>query len=648
MSANHYARTVARPKRRHPRPARNPTPGGVPAPAVAPALRPVPRAILAWAECRRRWIFRCAALVLVPALLLGIFEGALHLLHIGYPTQFFLRTEDGKFYTSNQKYCWPFFPRDAATQPNLLLMEARKSPGTHRVFILGESAAAGSPDPSYGFARILELLLREQFPEKRFEVINAAVRGINSHLLVPIARECAAHEPDLAIVYMGNNESVGLHAPDPGRFNPVQLIVAPRLVQALKTTRTAQLFFSALKRLSGHHQDSLPEQDMEFFRKKRLAADDSRRLSVHRYFQRNLEKMCRCLSRAGAQVIACTVPVNLKDSPPFASLHKAGLTDQDKARWDTAYNRGTAARSGQRYPEALKFFQEAERLDDHFADLHFRLAECYDALEEIPKALQHYTLARDWDALPFRTQSRINDLIRQSAADRENKGLYLLDLERCFARSPLSDRGVPGQHLFNDHVHLSFAGDYLAACSLLPVVAQALHLGPADQPPLTQEVCARRLAFTTWDAYSVQATMARLTARPPFLDRLDHPERQAQALQALEQSRQAVEKQGMARVIESYRQAVAQTPNDWQLHFNFGRLLIALKQHTAALAECTRTVELFPYAPELRVRLAGALVNAGRPDRALGELREALRLDPGNPAAQAALKSLTSDQEKGY
>ncbi len=382
MSASHYAQNVARPKRRHPRPPRNPTPGGVPASAIGPSSPPVPRAILAWPELRRRWLFRCAALVLVPALLLGTFEGALRLLHIGYPTQ--------------------------------------------------------------------------------------------------------------------------------------------------------------------------------------------------------------------------------------------------------------------------SFFQEAEEVDDHFADLHFRLAECYDALDEMPKALEHYTLACDWDALQFRAPSRLNQLIRQDVAHRENEGLHLLDLERGFARSPLSDRGIPGRHLFNDHVHLSFAGDYLVACSLLPVVAQALRLGPADQPPLTQEACARRLAFTTWDAYSVQATMAKLTARPPFLDRLDHPERQAQALQAVEQSRQAVEKEGMAQVTEIYRQAVARTPNDWQLHFNFGRLLIALKQHTAALAECTRTVELFPYAPELRVRLAGALVNAGRPDRALAELREALRLDPANPAAQAALKSLTSDQEKGY
>ena len=33
--------------------------------------------------------------------------------------------------------------------------------------------------------------------------------AINSHAVLPIARECARHEGDLWIVYMGNNEMIG-------------------------------------------------------------------------------------------------------------------------------------------------------------------------------------------------------------------------------------------------------------------------------------------------------------------------------------------------------------------------------------------------------------------------------------------------------
>jgi hypothetical protein len=53
------------------------------------------------------------------------------------------------------------------------------------------------------------MLLRERFPGQRFEVVNVAVTAINSHVILPIARECAQHQGDLWIVYMGNNEMVG-------------------------------------------------------------------------------------------------------------------------------------------------------------------------------------------------------------------------------------------------------------------------------------------------------------------------------------------------------------------------------------------------------------------------------------------------------
>ena len=84
-----------------------------------------------------------------------------------------------------------------------------KPPNTKRIFILGESAALGDPMPEFSFSRMLEKMLIERFPSNRFEVINVAVTAINSHVILPIARECARHEGDLWIVYMGNNEMVG-------------------------------------------------------------------------------------------------------------------------------------------------------------------------------------------------------------------------------------------------------------------------------------------------------------------------------------------------------------------------------------------------------------------------------------------------------
>ena len=49
--------------------------------------------------------------------------------------------------------------------------------------------------------------------ELTFEVINAAVTSMNSHVARRIAKDCAAHDPDVFIIFMGNNEVVGPYGP---------------------------------------------------------------------------------------------------------------------------------------------------------------------------------------------------------------------------------------------------------------------------------------------------------------------------------------------------------------------------------------------------------------------------------------------------
>ena len=49
--------------------------------------------------------------------------------------------------------------RDSSTQPFPVNLPMRKETGVSRVFILGESAAQGTPAPQFGFGRILEVNL---------------------------------------------------------------------------------------------------------------------------------------------------------------------------------------------------------------------------------------------------------------------------------------------------------------------------------------------------------------------------------------------------------------------------------------------------------------------------------------------------------
>src|SRR5262249_27650003 len=130
----------------------------------------------------------------------------------GYPTRFFVPLAGGSFVT-NRCFAWRFLDRPTAPRPHPSVLPAAKAPGTVRIFLLGEDAAFGTPDPSYSFGRILEVMLGQRRPDTRCETITAAAPALDSHAIRAIAADCARHRPDLFLVYMGNNEVVGPHGP---------------------------------------------------------------------------------------------------------------------------------------------------------------------------------------------------------------------------------------------------------------------------------------------------------------------------------------------------------------------------------------------------------------------------------------------------
>ena len=160
----------------------------------------------------RGWLLRLSLCVLSPILFFGLLEAGLRLGGYGYPTGFFLGPDAGGTYTTNYRFGWRFFPRSLARTPQPCILSAKPA-GSVRIFVLGESAAMGTPDPSFNFGRILAVMLREQYPGVQFEVVNGAMTAINSHVALEIARDCAARQPDLFVVYMGNNEVIGPYGP---------------------------------------------------------------------------------------------------------------------------------------------------------------------------------------------------------------------------------------------------------------------------------------------------------------------------------------------------------------------------------------------------------------------------------------------------
>jgi len=572
---------------------------------------------------------RLVAVFLVPLVLLVLLEAGLRLGGAGYATDFFLKSPGGDAFVPNDHFAWQFFSRKTGARPDYFTLPARKDPSSLRIFVLGESAAMGAPDPAFGFSRVLDIMLSRRYPERKCEVYNVAMRGINSHIIRPIALECLEHQADLLVLYMGNNEAIGLHSPEVEA--PLWKLNLPliRATQSLKSTRLGQLFCEWLVRRAGIEEP----QDGSYFRRHWIAADDLRRKLVRRNFQANLEDICRAAADQGVKVVLATVAVNLRDFPPLGSLHGPSLTDTNRGQWEEWLRAGQAALEQGQTNEGAAAFLEAARLDSRHAELQYRLGDVTMSLGRFTNAYHHFALARAWDAMPFRADAGINSLIRLTASRFADQGVRLADCAKDFEASRLSDHGVPGAQLFEDHVHPTFEGNHLLAQLIYPVVTRLLgdRLGKVSsksQPMPSAVESAEALAFTTWDRLNVQTAIVQQMSKPPFTAQVDHARRQAACEAALQARRAALTPQDLHRSLKCYETALQARPHDWKLRYNLGLFYQDMNQPAAAMRELEPVVQAFPQVAPFRLPLAAALAGIGQREAALSHLREAARLEP--------------------
>ena len=517
----------------------------------------------------RLWLLRIATAILVPAFLLATVEATLRICGVGTPTGVTRPCTVGgrPAFCDNRWFTTQFFPPRMFRIPPPYAIPAAKPPGAFRIFILGESAAEGDPEPSYGFGRYLEVMLRERFPEIRFEVINASITAINSHVLLPMARELAHHQPDVFILYAGNNEVVGPYGAGTVLTRQASSLPLIRTSIFVRSTLTGQLLDQV-----GRGSKRPPPQwrGMEMFLDQQVRADSPLLAHVYANFASNLRDIVAVARRSGARVVISTVATNLKDCAPFASLHRAGIRDDALGSWSALVQRAAALENAGAYAEALKLYLAAADIDSEHAELQFRIARCLWMLGDFPAARQRFLQARDRDTLRFRADSTTNNIIRSVAAETGPE-VELVDAATLFAAE--SPHGVPGSELFYEHVHMNPRGNYLLARALFfrlaSMLPQAAARPAADGDVPSEADCERLLALTREDRSRVAANVLSRLRRPPFTNQLNHDEQVLKTQGEAEAPSDSYDETGA-----QYRWAIAQNPDDRLLHLNYGFLLL--------------------------------------------------------------------------
>jgi tetratricopeptide (TPR) repeat protein len=622
---------------------------------------------------RTLWIFR-AFILCSPLVLLLLLEMVLRLAGYGYNPDFFAERigPDGQRYLSNSEtFSLRFFPPKLARWPGSFNIAGEKPAGVKRIFIFGESAAMGDPQPAYGASRFLEVLLRERFPEQKFEVINLGITAIDSHVILPIAREVAARgHGDFWIVYMGNNEMVGPFGAATVFGSRAPPLWAARINLAIQKWRAGQLAMALLRKASGKSRGDGAWGGMAMFMQNQIAPHDPRREMVYRNFEGNLRDILQAGDQSGAQIILSTMAVNLRDCPPFASLLDSNRPAGDLAQFRDLYNAALEFELQSNYTAATQDFAQASRLNPDFAETHFRWGECLAALHQPQVAKDQFQLACDDDALSFRADSRINAVIRKLGQDSHNGRVFLCDAEATL--NSASAAGVAGDDFFFEHVHFNFDGNYRLALSWAEQVQRAM----TNQPRValakdwaSPEECERQLGLTAFGRVAVLQTVLQRMDQPPLNAQFNNPQRrenlksqetvwQAQLHQpdANAQTRELLQAalakspndqylcQGMGNFLESikdysgaadaYRRSLALLPQDFYSLWRLGHVLALLGQFPEADKLLMQAAALRPYLPDAWFELASSQMLAGDYAVALPNFDRACELQPNDPKSQ--------------
>lgn len=448
---------------------------------------------------RRKWLFRLIALSLaLSPVLIG--EVICRIAgYGGYPPVFkALRTYHGEQYVGTYQpgintFFWQNLSSTGSMEEQVFLSPRPK--GVTRIMAFGGSAMRGFPQPpTLVSTSFLRAMLTDLWPGRNVEVLNFGTTAIASFPVMHILEEAVEYEPDLVIIYSGNNEFYGadgvasLHSFGQSTFamSTLRSLRATGLGQWITDVITSRQANTATAGSDGR-QRSLMESVIA---DGQIGPDDVRRRHASMNLENHLTAMVNACHDRGIPVILCTLPVNERDMRPLGEDSPRELTGDEQKRLSELLG---AAEAGlvDRPAESAKSARDAIAMSAGNARAHYLLGRSLMAQGQDAEALQQFRASVELDPMPWRAPPSLSDVVRRVASDH---GAILCDLEKSFeAASPHS---AIGWELMDDHVHPSLRGQALVAQTML-------HAMTRLKPPLlvTDEAIAK---LPKWDVYAAK------------------------------------------------------------------------------------------------------------------------------------------------
>ncbi len=576
----------------------------------------------------RNIVFTLITTILVPLLFFVVIEVGLKLVGVGTSFDFFHKIDiNGQtHYQENPDFADQFYPSSLNIGPVENTFSQDRSSELLRVYVLGGSAALGFPHKNHGFDRLLAAQLGAALPSRKIEVINTAMTSVNSHVVYAVAKSIPNNSADFAVILMGNNEVVGPYGPGTFNQNFLANISLIRGIQALKRTRTWQALDRLFKTVSPtDEKQELEWEGMQMFANNGVAHNDPRMKSVYSHYEDNLASITETLRSKGMHVLLSSVPVNLRQSAPFLSVHDAELSEGQLEQWRDLISSGSTSADEQRWDSAITQFQAALELDPEYADTHFRLATAYENLGNHKAASAHYRQALDLDALRFRADSRINQIIQDVAASIQSDAFSFVDSAAAFEQA--SQPFQPGWNVLLEHVHYDFSGNHILAAEISRSIVNNVT-GNDDYQPLPSFDVARRVGFPNYDTIEEIKNLQGMIQHPPFPGQSNYAKLKAFLNDKLESVTNAI---GSRAAVVGRRQAVAERGlADWKVHFELAVLYQRMRNRPAMYRHLNQIIELYPHNRESYMKLAEELSRDARWREVIPYLEQSLYYTRGD------------------
>jgi len=527
-----------------------------------------------------KWFY--AVPFLLPVVFIVLLELSLRLFHYGKNIETWIPYHPdlpGKI-VLNTEFAYKYFFTTKGIPSSIFdPFDAVKKTNTFRVFVLGESSAAGFPyEPTGSYSRYIRNRLQLLFPQQNIEVVNVSMAAINSIVIKDLLPEVLKQEPDLILLYVGHNEYYGVFgAASQPLFAGNKTMLS--LLLSINDYKTTELIRNTIAKITSWVKGK--DKTTGGTLMARMAKDNVVPYQSALYkaginqFETILADIIGMIKEKNVPLIMGTLTSNLKDQPPFISLN-----------------------------------EKEHESADHFFYLAKESLQKGNAVE----AKKLFIKAKELDALRFRAPEEMNTIIKKLA---ESNQIPLVDFESAF--SSLSGNNIVGNNLMVDHLHPTLHGyqifgklffEAMEKNNFLPH-AEPQHISDAAQDALV----VKNFPFSRLDSTIAAFRLTSLKRDFPFV-------KEAKKKRLLELVQ-------LNDLNDSLAYKVVEQNYYWELaHKKLATAYKNQKNYSGYISEYSALIGQFPYTIELYANLAETLLEAKEYSEAYAYLEKYYRLQP--------------------